>query len=182
MENPSLSINLGKKRGETLSSVFLKWIINSGRIIIVVVELLALGALGFRFYIDRQIVDLHDKILQEQLFVKSQTPKETLYRNLQQRLAAIATLSKETQGKIDFLKDLILDLNNSEFSSTNLNVVGNIIAIEGQTSSIFVLNSLIGKIRKNPDVLSISLDDLTSLDQGIRFKITTELKKQKDIL
>lgn len=76
-----------------------------------------------------------------------------------------------------FLKQLTQDLNSSEFGQTNLTFANNSIGISGTTFSVFVLNSLIDKLKNNPNVLSISIDDLTSLDQGIEFKLTTQLKQ-----
>lgn len=177
-----LSINLGRKDPNTPSSLFIKWTVNTGRIIIVIVELLTLGALGYRFFVDRQIVDLHDQIVKAQLFVDHQAKNEALYRNLQGRLASIQTLETDTQQKVKFLKELVGFLNTNEFVSSNLDVSDTTIVIDGQTYSIFTLNSLIDKLKKNPTVLSISIDELTSLDQGIRFKLTTQLKEPKIVL
>lgn len=169
-----LSINLGRKE-QTPASLFIKWTVNTGRIIIVSVELLTLAALGYRFFIDRQIVDLQDKIQKTQIFVSAQSKNEAQYRNLQERLSAIQTLQDTTNKKVRFLRDLVSYLNTSEFTSSNMNVSDNSITIDGQTYSLFTLNSLISKLKKNPDVISISVDELSSLDQGMRFKLTTRL-------
>lgn len=171
-----LSVNLGKNEKNTTTSLFFKWAINTGRVIIVGVELITLGALGYRFIIDRQIVDLHDQIQNTQLLVTSQSKSENLYRNLQGRLGTIQTLESETQVKISFLKEVISLLNTNEFISSNLSVSDSSVTIDGQTYSIFTLNTLIDKLKANPNVVSISIDDLTSLDQGIKFKLTTQLK------
>lgn len=175
-----LSINLGRKDTDSTSSIFIKWTINTGRIIIVGVELLTLAALGYRFIIDRQIVDLNDQIRKSQIFVEAQAINEKKYRNLQERLTTIKTIEMNTKKKVVFLSELVSYLNTSEFLTSNLNVSDTNIAIDGQTYSIFTLNTLIDKLKKNPSVLSISIEELTSLDQGIRFKLVTTLQ-QTDI-
>lgn len=180
--NISPSINLGQKKEKSVGSVFFQWVINAGKIIIVVVELLALAALGYRFVVDRQLADLHDKIKIQQTFVEAQAPKEALYRNLQKRLSLVSSLSKTTQGKIKFLKSIISILNNGQFSSTNLTVTNSLIGIEGNTASIFNLNTLIDTIKKNPDVTTISLDELASVGSGIQFKLSVTLNEKEPTL
>ena len=174
---PHLSVNLGKRPQDSTASLAFNWIINTGKIIIISVELLTLGALGYRFYVDRQIVDLHDQIQRAQLFVNAQAKKENLYRNLEDRLTAINKIDTQSQKKAAYLKELISLINANDFISSNLNVSDTTVGIDGQTYSIFTLNSLIDKLKKNPNIVSISLDELTSLDQGIKFKLTTQIAK-----
>lgn len=172
----NLSINLGKNRADTATGLFYKWVITTGKIIIVVVELITLGALGYRFFVDRQIVDLNDQIKRAQLFVEAQSKKENLYRSLQDKLTQINTIAEKTQIKVGFLEELTQSLNSSEFITTSLNISESTISIEGEAYSIFALNTLIDSLKENPDVSSISVDELTSVEQGIRFKLTTRIK------
>lgn len=173
---PHLSINLGKERTDTTTGLLFKWVVNAGRIITIIVELLTLGALGYRFVIDRQIVDLHDKIVQEQLFINAQAKKETLYRNLETRLSSIQTLNTQIQERTKFMKSLLLLTNTPEYASTNLTISDTSVSIEGNTGSIFSVNSLIDTLKKDPNVSSISIDDLTSLDQGgVKFRVSIQL-------
>lgn len=170
-----LFINLGRKE-ESPVNLFVTWTVNTGRIIIVLVELLTLAALGYRFIIDRQIVDLNDQIETAQRFVDVQSKNEALYRNIQSRLTSIQILQTATQKKVSFLNDLVSYLNTNEFISTNLNVSDTQVVIDGQTYSIFTLNNLVSHLKQNPEVTSISIDQLNSLDQGISFKVTTRIK------
>lgn len=176
-DSPRLTIDLGKKNSENTSSLILKWTINSGKIIIVVVELLTLAALGFRFYIDRQITDMQDKIKREKGFVNQQANTEELYRNLQDRLTAIQTISTATEKQVSFANKLSKIMNTDQFISSNVTTTPNGISIDGQVYSIFTLNEVIEIIKSNPDVASLSLDELISQDQGIKFKLSTQFKK-----
>ncbi len=177
-----LSINLGRKDDSTPASLFIKWTVNTGRIIIVGVELLTLAALGYRFIVDRQVIDLHDQIQRTQLFVDHQADNEKLYRNLQGRLTSIQTLQTATQKKVAFLSDLVTYLNTNDFISSNLNVADTTVSIDGESYSIFTLNSLIAKLKKNPEVVSISINELTSLAQGVRFKVSAQLLEPNIVL
>lgn len=167
-----LSINLGKAKNNTTTNFLVDWTINAGRIIIVVVELLTLGALGYRFVIDRQIVDIHDLINKEQFFINAQAQKENLYRNVQSRLDSIQSLEAQTQSETTFLKKLLALTNSPDFSATTLEQSQGTITITGNTFSIFSLNKLIEALKEDQGVVSISLDELTSADSGgLRFRL-----------
>lgn len=174
-----LKVNLKQTPEEGMTSVFLKWAVNSGRIIIVFVELLTLSALGFRFYVDHQIVDLHELIQTDQKFITRQTGKEQLYRSLQNRLSVISNLETQNKAKIEFLKQLTILLNSNDFGQTSLTFSNNTIGINGKTYSIFTLNTLVDKLKTNQNVTSISIDEISSLEQGIEFRLTTELKQSE---
>lgn len=173
-----LNINLGKKKETNVGGIFFKWAVSRGRIIVIVVELFALGALGYRFFIDQRIVDLNDQIKKQQIFIEAQTQKEERYRNIQERINTIQTISSEAQTKVDFLEDMLGIASNSALLSTSFSLTENTVSIDGQASSVFALNSFVESIKQNPNVTSISMEELSTLDQGVRFRITISLRKQ----
>lgn len=175
-DSPHVKINLiGKPKG-SIAQDFFKWAVNVGRIIIVVTELIALGALAYRFSVDRKVIDLHDQIKKAELFVKSQQAKEADYRSIQTRLENIKQTKDETKIKIDLMNDVLAAISKGSFSSTNLTVNPNTININGIAFSIYPLNSFIEDLKQNPNITSISLDDVSSVSEGIQFKLTIEIK------
>ena len=91
-----LNINLSSRGKATVGKVMYGWTIDAGRAIIVGIELIALGALGYRFVIDRQIVGLHDQIKTQEVYVAAQAADEKTYRSIQDRLKNIKTTTQET--------------------------------------------------------------------------------------
>jgi hypothetical protein len=174
-----VKINLIGKPKVSFTQDFLKWSVNVGRVIIVLTEMIAMGALVYRFTIDRKIIDLHDEIKKAELFVKSQQAKENDYRSIQLRLENIKATEEETQTKIQIMNDILRSISAGNFSSTNLSVNPNTININGVAFSIFPLSNFIESLKENPNVVSISLDELSSVNQGIQFKLTIELKQLK---
>lgn len=172
-----VEINLIGKSRESFSRNFLKWSVSVGRIIIVATELIALGALLYRFTIDRKIIDLHDQIKKAELFVKSQSAKETDYRSIQNRLDNIKLTEEATNAKITIMNDILKSISQGDFSSTNLTVSQSRIGINGIAFSIFPINNFIENLKQNPNVTSISLDEVSSVSEGIRFKLNIELKQ-----
>lgn len=175
-DSSRLLIDLGKKNTDTATNTAFKWAINSGRIIIVMVELLTLGALGFRFFIDRQIVDFHEKIEQQQNFVNAQETKEKGYRNLQQRLTDINSLTIASEKQIEFINSLTKILSSNSFIKSDINATDDGINVDGQVYNIFTLNDLVDTLKDNPNIVGISVDDVTSTDQGVHFKLVAQYK------
>lgn len=175
--SPQVNINLiGRPRVE-FSTNFVKWTFNVGRIVIALTELVALAALGYRFYIDRTIIDLHDKIKKDQIFVESQASKEKNYISIQNRLSYIKKVKKDTDVKINIMNDILKYVNDGNFTSSTLTIDQNTISIAGNAFSIFSVNAFINQMKDNKNVSSISLDDFSSAASGIQFKITIELKE-----
>jgi hypothetical protein len=172
-----IRINLSSKQRESTTSALLTWAVNVGRIIIVGTELIALAALFYRFTVDRKIIDLNDKIRIEERFVKSQTKKEEQYRSLHARLENIKQTEDETQSKITIMNSILQTLASGSFTTTNFVINQNTIALSGGAFSVFPVNSLIDTLKQNPNVSSLSLDELTSSDNGVQFKLTIELKQ-----
>ena len=122
-------------------------------------------------------MDLHDKIQTDQRFIKILADKEAGYRSIQKRLDIISTLENQNSSKIGFLKQLTKSLSSSDFSETTLSLANDIIGISGKTYNVFTLNTLVEQLKTNPNVNSISIDSLNSVEQGIEFKLTTQLKQ-----
>ena len=171
-----VNINLIGRTKHSFKEDFFKWSINVGRIIIVVTELVALGALIYRFTIDRKIIDLHDQIKKAELFVEAQKAKEEDYRSIQNRLANIKETEEQSENKVQIMNDIIASISQGSFSSTNLTVNQNRISINGIAFSIFPLNNFIEELKLNPKITSISLDEITSITEGIQFKLSIELE------
>ena len=176
-----VGINLSSKAGTRIESVFFSWAVNAGKIIIILTELVALSALGYRFVVDRQIVDLHDQIKREKILLDGQKDKEQEYRNIQTRLTQVQTISFSTKSKIDIMNNILSAINNGNFSSTTLSLDQSEFTIEGYATSVFTINNFINAVKQYPEVTTISLDDIESSDKGIRFRLLIDLKNNGQI-
>lgn len=176
-----IRINLSSYGKETVGGVFYKWALNAGRGIIIGIELIALVALGYRFFIDRQIVDQHDKIKTQEILVSRQQKEEKLYRGIQERLKNIKTTNEETSAKVTIMNDILNTIAAGTFYSTNLTINQRNVSLDGSTFSIFTLNGFIEELKKRPSVSAISLDEITTADDGIKFKLKIEVKEQKNV-
>lgn len=178
-KTPKININLSSKGKETVGKVFYKWTINAGRAIIVGIELIALLALGYRFVMDRKVVDLSDQVKQQEAFVAAQANDEKTFKSIQERLLNIKDVDTQTSTKIDIMNEILQASGNGTFLSTNLSIDNQNISLNGNTFDIGTLNDFVNKIKKSPSVDSISIDELSTTDTGINFKVTIRLKGDK---
>lgn len=174
----NIKINLNPKVREEITSIFFQWVISIGKAIIVITELAALSAVFYRFVIDRQIIDLHDRIKRAEILVKAQDKKEKEYRQLQERLTSVKTLIGNTDTKISVLNQILSEVKKNGFLTTKFNLNQNLVAIEGKAPSVFGLADFINKLKNNETISGISLNQVNSLQQGVDFQINITLKEK----
>lgn len=176
----SLDVNLAKNRGPKLTDRILSFALTIGRVLIILTEAIALGAFLFRFGLDRQLVDLHDRISQEQAILQLLKNNETTYRSLQDRLTLEKNISNTSSETVKIVSDI------SSLIPTDMNLLllsfnaGNI-RIEGTVSSLISLSAFVKKLQSYSQVDRVSLDKLENKTaQGaITASLTIILKKQK---
>ncbi len=173
-------INLIKTGKIDIIDQLIKWAINIGRIVIIVVEVIALSAFLYRFSLDRELIDLHSKIKQEQAIVDFFKENEDTYRNLQDRLLTASTFSEQASKKTKIFNDIIT-FTPSGIIFNDLSVYEERIRITASTNSIIALSSFVETLKDYPLIESISVDKIenkpsTSL---ISFGISATLKKDK---
>ena len=93
MKSPS--INLAKRKTNIVDDLT-KWALTFGRLLVIIVEIIAFSAFIYRFYLDRLINDLNDEIEGKQAIVASLNTQEELYRNTQARIALAKELTKKS--------------------------------------------------------------------------------------
>lgn len=181
MVKKSPSINLLKSKEETFIDRFITWALTIGRIVVILTELIALGAFLYRFSLDRQIIDLHTKIKQEQTVVGYLKENEGVFRNLQNRLFIASSFANSSKKDVAILDDII------NFGSDN--VIFNTIALQEDGVRINVsfrsVNSLqqfVTSLKNYKSVDSVSIDKIENRSSSgtITIGITAVFKKEKN--
>lgn len=156
---PTPSINLAKNRGEKLSDRVITFALTIGRVLVIVTEAIALGAFLFRFGLDRQLVDLHDRINQEQAVVGLLKTNEATYRNLQDRLTLADNLASVSATSVTVYKDIFAMIP-SDMSLLSISFSDTTIHIEGEIPTLVSLTGLVNKLKSDPRVDRVSLDKI----------------------
>ena len=93
MSNRSPSINLIKNTQVDFFTELINWALTVGRLLVIIIELIALGAFLYRFSLDRRLDELRTDIKAKQTIVLTQKDNETKYRDLQDRLQLASSSS-----------------------------------------------------------------------------------------
>ena len=171
------SINLLPQKGESFFNQFLNWTLTIGRLLIIITEMVALGTFLYRFTLDMEIVDLHDKIKGENFIALNFKSSEENFRDIQARLDAVrhygslgatttgifTDITKLGQGKVTF-KDLIVSTDNAK--------------IVAQAPSATVLSQFTESLRKYPAITDVSVDrvETSTSNAQVTVSITATLK------
>lgn len=153
------SINLVKNKKPRVLDQFIHWALTVGRVVVILTEAVALGAFLYRFGLDRQLIDLHDKIAQEQNIVKFLKTSEDTYRSLQNRIALADSLITQQDDSISRY-DGIISLVPSDMVIKSLSFSANTLRIEATVQSIIALTNFIQNLRQYPGIATVSLDKI----------------------
>lgn len=167
------SINLFKEGGKSFVDRFLKWALNTGRLIIILTEIIALSAFLYRFSLDRQLIDLSDKIKQQEKIIELLHENEKQYRNLQERLTFITLLGNSSDKKVQTFKDILKRFpKDMLINSVSLHNKG--ISLNGSVSSIASLHSFIKQLKDFSLVKNTSIQRLDNKisNSTITFNLT----------
>jgi Tfp pilus assembly protein PilN len=177
----SASINLLENKNKTLDLI-VSWALTIGRALVILVELVALGAFLYRFSLDNQLQDLRTKVKQEQAIVAYQSASESKYRNLQDRLALISSVSKASTQNLKVFKDIVA-LTPSGVTYTTLDLSPTQAQIAATVNSVTALSDFIDKLKAYPAIDSVSLDKIQNdtAKATITVGITANLKGQGGI-
>lgn len=172
----SASINLIKNKSTTLDEI-VRWALSVGRLLIILTELVAFSTFIYRFTLDRTLIDLHEKISQQQAIVASLKDREATYRNLQERINEAEKITKSGNINAKILNDII-DKTPSEITYNSFAIENNQIAINSNVKSISSLTNFLKIINDYPQTSSVKIDkiDNQSLTSSLNVLITVKLK------
>jgi Tfp pilus assembly protein PilN len=181
MAKLSASINLLENKSKTLDLI-VSWALTIGRALVIIVELVALGAFLYRFSLDNQLQDLRTKIKQEQAIVVYQKDSESKYRNLQDRLALISSVSKDSVKNLKIFKDIVALAPNG-FTFKILDLSQEKAQLEANANSVIALSGFIDKLKTYPLIDNVSLDKIQNdtANATITVGITATFKKKGGI-
>lgn len=178
-EDLKIKINLTPVQKESLTNAVYKWVINVGKIIIIVVQIVAMSALIYRFMLDRQLTDLQDEIKwKEELLIK-QEKNEQKYRNLQKRIAEIKLADSNARYSTDTFKQILEKINNnSNLTIKRYSMESNSFTIEADTYSILEISRITNNLKEIKNIDSISIGNMTKEDMSINFTLNIKTEEK----
>jgi hypothetical protein len=156
MANETRSINLLPGKDGGFLSQFLGWALTIGRLLIILVETLALGTFLYRFGLDMKIVDLHDQIKAQSTIVQNFAVQEESFRNLQARLALAKNYGETNKTPVIFQD--IVEMGRGKITFRNLLVARDSLKIEAEAPNGSRLARFTEALKNHPDITEVSVD------------------------
>jgi hypothetical protein len=153
------TINLAANKKSSGLDQFINWVLTTGRLIIIITEVVAVAAFLYRFSLDESIANINTDIKQKQNFVTLLKKDENKYRNFQNRIALASEFSKKT-GDINSIITYIFDLTAQGLDISTFSFNKDRITLAISASSIAHLKTFIDPIQQHPQVQSVSVDNI----------------------
>ena len=143
----------------------IKWMLSSGKFIVIVVELITISAFVYRYKLDAELIDLQEKIKETVPYIQSLKSNEILIRQTQFQLTSIAQIKNSTPdytqifSKIALLTPQSIKLTNISLDSSKPGTTD--LTISGNTPSNRELSLFIKTLQKDPMFSNISLTNIS---------------------
>jgi hypothetical protein len=171
-------INLLPQKGEGFVNQFLSWALTIGRLLIILVETLALGTFLYRFSIDMKIIDLHDNIKTQSIIVRQFKDTEDTIRNLQDRLALAKQYDAVGKNAPTMFSEVI-EMGRNKITFKNIATSDGTLKIEAQAPNSSALSQFVNNLKRYPGVTSVIIDNVENrtTNSVIIMNITANFKK-----
>jgi len=170
------SINLAKDKENSSFDKFIDWTLAIGRLVVIITEVIAVGAFIYRFSLDEKLVNLHSEIKKRQITISSLRNDENKFRNLQDRIALASSFSekgiKTSQNITNFAK-----LIPEQVKINNLSLNKDQVNTNADVASVSLLSDFINSLKNSNTIKSISIDNIENNPSvGLSVIVTTALK------
>lgn len=174
-------INLLIHKGQNikLEVKLLRWVLSTGRFILVLVELIVISAFIMRYKLDSELTDLQEQIKEQVPYLQSLQEDEANIRQTQFQLSTIKQIKNEG---VDYtgviLRIAQLTPQNTRLNTIAINKGGSTtkttFSLMGQTPSNLELSAFIQALKKEPTFSEVTLTNISFEGQTL-FTITGNL-------
>lgn len=181
---PLYKVNLFIHKGEhlKLQVQLMKWILSSGRFLVILVELLTISAFVYRYKLDGDLAEIQDQLKEEVLYIQSLKNDEIAIRQTQFQLTSIKQIQTETPDysvilwKIAQITPQNTSLTNITFNSPQNSPKKNF-SITGETPLSIELSALIKALQSDPAFADTNLTNV-SFEGITTFTVTGTLNSK----
>lgn len=143
----------------------LAWAVSTFRVIVILTEVIVVGAFLSRFWLDAQSSDLSDQIKQKQAVVAATSDFEKTFRERQEQIKVFSDLVKNFQPESGVLTTISSYLP-SNIYLTNYVLLGKEISVKGVSPSEQAIAQFIANLSSSDSFSDVSLSQLdTGKDQ-----------------
>ncbi len=160
---------------EPILTRFIRWLLSSGRYIVIVVEAIVLIAFLSRFKFDADLQNTKEAIEAQLPFIQSLKADEALIRRTQLQLATVKDIRLNSSNLADILNQISVQTPQG-VKLTLINFKSQVVAVEvkmtGQSVSNSDVTAFLNNLKSNPNFKDLTIGGI-GLNQGaITFTIT----------
>jgi hypothetical protein len=179
-----ISLLPNEANNNSLTARLLRWVTTVGRLVIIITELIVIGAFLSRFWLDRKNSDLSEILRQQKAILTSTKDFETDYNSLQQRLLYIKTFYQNEPKYVVILNSLISSLPNGiYFDSFNLtkDKKTSLVSVNAQlyTYQESAIVSFITNAKLNPDISGVEVQKIEKKTKDSKYYINVSITFKK---
>lgn len=161
-----INLLIQKEKQFDLQSRLLKWVLTSGRYIVILVEVVVVAAFVYRYKLDADLANLDDKIKEEVPYIKSLKNDEHTILLTQFQLREIKLIKGQNLGYVTLLTTISsLTPKSIKISSVNIDRIQTpsqpTFSISGITPSNTELSAFIRALKSNPNFSNINLTNIS---------------------
>lgn len=173
----NININLVVKEdlGESFSGQLLSWVLNYGRYIIIITQIIVLSVFFLRFKLDREHTDLKEAVTQKQALLESISDLEDEIRKVQGKLLHINQITEDQANILKVLRFLQEHTPaNTTFSVLQLSA--NKISLSATSGNLRSFSFLLQQFQYDKRFSEVTLENIQRLSNGrVEFKINAKL-------
>lgn len=149
----------------------LKWAMSTFRLIVIITEMVVMGAFLSRFWLDAQNSDLANSIKVRVAQIQSQKDTEELFRGLQNKLTVYKTISssKKATEKIDLIASKVPQ----EIMLTNVSILEESASVKGTSSSEVGISQFVANLKSEKSFKKVSLGSISSAEDSESLTVFT---------
>lgn len=177
LKKPAINLDLLRPQGnaEKIHIRLTRWLLSTGRYILIFVELIVLLAFLARFKLDADLAATKEAAEEQIPYIESLRPYEILIRETQLKLASIKSFNQTSPDFSSVLRDVAAQTpQNVKIDNMTLEKnVGKVdIRINGQTQNSSELSSFLKGLNESPNFTDINLGTVGLIEGVITFTIT----------
>lgn len=160
---------------------FLKWLLNIGRWIVIITELIVIIAFLSRFKLDRDLTNLNESIRQKQAIINASSDFEKEFLFLQKRLSTIEGL-KKNQVESDKVLELFSQITPAGIQLSNFNINNEKISLTATADSETTFAVFLKNLKQEQKLTNLNLGRVAVSERQFGqtvFNLTAELKDGK---
>lgn len=181
MASPNIQVNLLPTSAFEKSAAgrIIAWFFNIGKYLLIVIELIVIGAFVFRFFLDKKLTDINEGIKEKHQQLQAFGTLEQEFLALQGKIASLKKLDKE-QLPFDQSLTAISQFIPSDIYLTKFSLNQEGLSLEALSLSEASLSTFLLGLQQSGQFEEIDLTSLTTEGSGkpeIKFSLTAGLKK-----